>query len=79
MDYEKLNQVKTKCKAALTRAENSGDPSKVIAAVKQARLAFNEYGWPDQWPIWAVAIRDLEFHDDRTISAAARAEADEWN
>jgi hypothetical protein len=79
MDYQKLNQVKTKCKGTLTRALNSGDPFKVIDAVRRSRLAFDIHGWPDQWPTWAIAVRDLEFDNDPLVRSAARDEADEWH
>ena len=78
MDYDKLNQVKRAQKAALTRAQHSGDPAKIIAAVRGAREAFDAHGWPDQWPTWAIAVRDLEYHEEPGIRAAARAEADAW-
>jgi hypothetical protein len=79
MDYEKLNQVKTKCKAALTRALNSGDPFQVIDTVRRSRLEFDLHGWPDQWPLWAIAVRDLEFHNDPRIQSEARDEANKWH
>lgn len=73
-----LNQVKAHCKAALTRALNSDDPYKVIDVVRRSRLAFDIHGWPDQWPTWAIAVRDLEYHDDPLIRAAAQDEAAAW-
>jgi hypothetical protein len=79
MNYAKLNRVKTTCKAALTRAKNTGDPFKIIAEVRRARLAFDIHGWPDQWPLWAIEVRDREFDADPLVRAAARDEADEWH
>lgn len=44
-----------KHKAAMTRAENSGDPMKVLIAVRAAWLDFNAHGFPDFWPRWRNA------------------------
>jgi len=69
-DYDYMNRVVRKHKAALTRAKNTGDPSKVIAAVDAAFGAFdapNMY-WPDSWHTWNVAREDAKL-------ALARQEA----
>ncbi len=62
IDYAAMNKSVRKHKAALTRAKNSGDPQKVIAAVN---AAFTEWGqpgmaYPDQWHTWDVAKYDAE-------------------
>lgn len=46
-------------KAALTRAINSGDKDKVIAACKKA---VEEWGdvWPDDWSRWQRALDDIQ-------------------
>ena len=77
-DYAKVNLMKRHHKAALTRAKNTGNPAKVIAAVRSAREDFDRHGWPDQWPLWAIAVRDLEYHEDAAIRESARIEADAW-
>lgn len=45
-------------KSALTRAKNSGDPAKVLAAVEKAVKAWNGAVWPDAWATWRVALED---------------------
>lgn len=76
-----------KLKSRLTRARNSGDPRKVIAAVKEARASFNAFGYPDDWNRWRIAVDDLTFlprdakmsNDERhEIEALARQESDCW-
>ena len=59
IDYERMDRLYPKQKAALTRAENSGDPHKVVAAVKKAVREWNEGGsWPDGWHRWNIAYGD---------------------
>ena len=59
IDYERMNRIYPKQKAALTRAENSGDPNKVVAAVLKAVHEWNEVGaWPDGWHRWNIAYQD---------------------
>ena len=59
IDYERANREYRKQKAALTRAENSGDPNKVVAAVKKAVSEWSEWGaWPDGWHRWNIAYND---------------------
>ena len=47
-------------RAALTRAKNSGDPAKVIAACEAAVRDWNSPGnyWPDDWSRWQRALDD---------------------
>lgn len=47
-----------KLKSALTRAKNSGDPKKVLAAVENAVAVFNAKIWPDDWALWRIALED---------------------
>jgi len=59
IDYERANREYARQKAALTRAENSGDPDKVVAAVKKAVAEWNAWGaWPDGWHRWNIAYGD---------------------
>ena len=58
INYEALNKAYRKQKAALTRAKNSNDPLKVLAAVESAVKDFNAYGWPDQWATWRIALNE---------------------
>jgi hypothetical protein len=62
IDYERMNRIYPKQKAALTRAVNSGNPYKVLAAVQKAVSEWNEIGaWPDGWARWDVALSDAAF------------------
>jgi len=50
-------------KAALTRAQNSGDPRKVVV---ECNRFFDEYEnenrpTPDNWHRWNIAAQDAEF------------------
>lgn len=36
-------------KASLTRAERTGDASKILAACDEAERVFDSIGWPDWW------------------------------
>jgi hypothetical protein len=47
-----------KLKSALTKATNSGDGRKVLAAVEHAVDRFNETMWPDNWSSWRIALED---------------------
>ena len=59
IDYERADREWPKQKAALTRAINSGDPHKVVAAVEKAVREWNEWGtWPDGWHRWNIAYQD---------------------
>lgn len=60
--YQAVNAAFKKQKAALTRATNSRNPEKVMAAVVKAvrewRLPpFNGF-WPDDWARWQNALDD---------------------
>jgi hypothetical protein len=59
IDYERMDRIYPKQKAALTRAQNSGDPNRVVAAVEKAVREWNEVGaWPDGWHRWNIAYND---------------------
>ena len=59
IDYELLAREHPKLKAALTRAERSGDPLAVARAVERALKVWNEVGcWPDDWNRWRIALED---------------------
>lgn len=47
-------------KARLTRAINTGEPARVIAAVTVTVRAWlkGDYAWPDDWHRWDIALRD---------------------
>lgn len=61
-DYKRVNEAFKKQKAALTRAENSGNPEKVKAAVVKAVREWREApfngAWPDDWSRWQRALDD---------------------
>ncbi len=48
----------TALKAKLTRAQNSGDPLKVLAATDEAFATFDTDGYPDTWHTWRMAEYD---------------------
>ena len=78
-DYVALNKAKRKHKSALTRARNSGDPYKVIAACGAARLDFEHTEFPDNWPTWTIALADVQTNEaSREVWRAAQAEEDAW-
>lgn len=59
-DYDALNKMVRRQRAALTRAKNSGDPDKVVVVVAGAVREWNRPGmiWPDDWPTWRCALWD---------------------
>lgn len=60
IDYERMNRVFPRQKAALTRAVNSGDPERVAAACVAAMNEWDEIGaWPDDWARWQRALSDI--------------------
>ena len=60
IDYDRMNKVHPKQKAALTRAVKTGDAEKVAAAVKKAVEEWDEIGaWPDDWSRWQRALNDM--------------------
>jgi len=64
IDYARMNRAYPRQKAALTRAINSGDPQKVLAACKAAVLEWNAIGaWPDGWHRWNIALSDARWQD----------------
>lgn len=60
VDYNALNRMVRRQRAALTRAINSGDPEKVILAARDAVREWNQRGamWPDDWSRWQRAVDD---------------------
>lgn len=59
IDYERINREHPKLKAALTRAQRSGNPRKVAEACERAVIVWNEVGaWPDDWARWRNALED---------------------
>lgn len=58
-------------RSRLTRAINSGDDDKVIAACRHAVATWEDkLGgiWPDDWHRWNVAIGDTERYRFHTLS-----------
>lgn len=63
IDYALAAKRYPKQKAALTRAINSKDRSKVLAACCKAVAEWNEVGaWPDEWSRWQRALGDVGLH-----------------
>lgn len=62
IDYMAVKKVFRNQKSRLTRAQNSGDPGKVITEVGRAYTEWNEPpfngAWPDDWARWERAERD---------------------
>jgi hypothetical protein len=58
-----------KLKSALTRAKDSGDPARVLAAVEKAVERFNETTWPDAWCTWLIALEDAGWDARRQADA----------
>ena len=62
IDYAMAQREMPKLKGALTRAQKSGDPLKVLDAVERALDAFDRFGaWPDNWSLWRRAFDDAFF------------------
>lgn len=60
IDYDRMNRVLPKQKAALTRAVKTGDPEKVAAACVAAMNEWDAIGaWPDDWSRWQRALDDV--------------------
>lgn len=64
IDYDRMNRVFPKQKAALTRAKKTRDPEKIAEACKKAIAEWDEIGaWPDDWNLWQIALNDaLPWH-----------------
>jgi thioesterase domain-containing protein len=60
VDYDALNRMVRRQRAALTRAVNSGDRDRVVIAVRDAVREWNQPGaiWPDDWTAWQRALND---------------------
>lgn len=70
VDYDLLNRVVRRQRAALTRAKKSSDRAKVLAACKAAVDEWNHMPgmmWPDDWSRWQRALDDMYpvFHAPR--------------
>lgn len=61
VDYDKLNKMVRRQKAALTRAKATGDRAKVLAVCKAAVAEWDEPGamWPDNWSLWQRTLDDM--------------------
>lgn len=71
VDYDALNKMVRRQRAALTRAINSGDLDKLVTTVRAAVVEWNEPGamWPDDWTRWQRALdAALPFHAHVDIS-----------
>lgn len=70
IDYDRMRAEAPRLKGALTRAVNSGDPSRVLGACREAVRVWDEIGaWPDNWSRWQRALDDIY-----PVSAAPRLE-----
>jgi hypothetical protein len=61
VDYQALNRMVRRQRAALTRAIKSRDPDKVVLACRDAVHEWRQPGsmWPDDWPSWQCALDDV--------------------
>ena len=70
IDYDRMNREYPKLKAARTRARNSGDPLKVLAAVERFVTVSDEVGaMPDDWSGWRNDLEDAFYAWSRTEAA----------
>jgi len=67
MDYTLTKSDLSRLKSKLTRAKNSKDPEKVLAACEEAFAIFEEKGYPDNWHTWNIAREDAQFLKDRGL------------
>ncbi len=58
LDYPKLQAMSRKHKSALTRAKNSKNPDKIIAACEAFFTDFGDDPLPDNWSLWQRAKED---------------------
>ena len=68
-------------KAALTRAQNSGDPVKVLNVIQKALREWEGVAWPDDWHRWNIALGDAvsELHGWRAgLGVHLDDTSDEW-
>jgi hypothetical protein len=71
VDYQALNKMVRRQRAALTRAVNSGDPERVVIVCRDAVREWNQPGcmWPDEWARWQRALDDvLPFHQQVNLA-----------
>ncbi len=59
VDYDALNRMVRRQRAALTRAVKSGEPEQVVLACRDAVAEWNRSMWPDDWSRWQRALDDL--------------------
>jgi hypothetical protein len=61
VDYQALNRMVRRQRAALTRAIKSHDADKVILACRDAVDEWRQPGsmWPDDWASWQCALDDV--------------------
>lgn len=74
VDYDALNKMVRRQRAALTRAINSHDVDKLVVTIRGAVREWNQPGamWPDDWSRWQRALDDaLPFHAQVDIADLA--------
>jgi hypothetical protein len=61
VDYDALNRMVRRQRAALTRAVRSGDTDRVVLACRDAVREWDQPGamWPDDWAAWQRALDDV--------------------
>ena len=59
IDYDRMQRVFPRQKAALTRATKSGDVARLARVIREAIREWDEIGaWPDDWALWQRALDD---------------------
>lgn len=59
IDYDRMNRIGPRQKAALTRAIKTRDAEKIAQVCKAAIVEWDEIGaWPDDWSRWERALND---------------------
>jgi hypothetical protein len=60
-DYDALNRMVRRQRAALTRAVRSGATDRVVLACRDAVREWDQPGamWPDDWAAWQRALDDV--------------------
>ena len=59
IDYDRMNRIMPRQKAALTRAIKTKDAEVIARVCKAAIEEWTEIGaWPDNWHRWQIALND---------------------
>lgn len=60
IDYERMQRVWPRQKAALTRARKTGDRERVLTVCRDVVAVWDDIGaWPDDWALFQRALDDV--------------------